>query len=52
MMIFMKGKLNLLDDKILAGYDVLGIVPTGAGKSICYQVKLMPMGFTLVVSDL
>ena len=25
-------------DAILAGRDALGVMPTGAGKSICYQV--------------
>lgn len=39
--------------QILSGGDVLGIMPTGAGKSICYQVPalLMP-GLTIVVSPL
>ncbi len=44
---------NTLIEAILAGKDVLGIMPTGAGKSICYQVPavLLP-GVTLVVSPL
>lgn len=38
---------------VLAGRDVLGIMPTGAGKSVCYQVPavLFP-GITIVISPL
>ena len=44
---------ELLIDAILSGRDVLGIMPTGAGKSICYQVPaLMLSGITVVVSPL
>ncbi len=44
---------ELLIDSILAGRDVLGIMPTGAGKSICYQVPaLLLPGITLVISPL
>ena len=40
-------------DAILAGRDVLAIMPTGAGKSICYQVPALVLdGWTLVVSPL
>ena len=36
-----------LIDHILIGRDVLGIMPTGAGKSVCYQVPaLMMKGIT------
>ena len=38
---------------ILSGRDTLGIMPTGAGKSICYQVPALVLpGLTLVVSPL
>ena len=42
-----------LVDGILAGRDVFGIMPTGGGKSICYQLPgLMLPGVTLVISPL
>ena len=42
---------EILVNTILGGRDVLGIMPTGAGKSICYQVPaLMLSGITLVIS--
>ena len=38
---------------ILAGRDVLGVMPTGSGKSICYQVPALTLpGCALVVSPL
>lgn len=44
---------EILIDSILSGKDALGIMPTGAGKSICYQVPaLLFKGITLVVSPL
>ena len=39
--------------RILNGQDTLGVMPTGAGKSICYQVPaLMRPGLALVISPL
>jgi len=38
---------------VLAGRDVLAVLPTGAGKSVCFQVPALAMGgFTVVVSPL
>lgn len=49
---YRKGQEGLID-AILAGRDVLGIMPTGAGKSVCYQIPaLMLSGITLVISPL
>ena len=49
---FRSGQEELIDG-ILAGSDVLGIMPTGAGKSICYQIPALMMdGITLVISPL
>lgn len=49
---FRKGQ-DRITDSLLGGRDVLGIMPTGAGKSICYQVPaLMFEGVTVVVSPL
>ena len=44
---------ELLIDQILSGRDTLGIMPTGAGKSVCFQVPAMMMpGICLVISPL
>lgn len=44
---------EVLVDEILQGRDVLGVMPTGAGKSICYQLPALIMdGITLVISPL
>jgi ATP-dependent DNA helicase RecQ len=49
---FREGQSGLVN-AILAGHDVLGVMPTGAGKSICYQVPAtMLPGLTIVISPL
>ena len=40
-------------DAILSGRDVLAVMPTGAGKSVCYQISaLLLRGVTIVISPL
>ena len=42
-----------LIDALLSGRDVLGVMPTGAGKSVCYQLPaLLLPGLSLVISPL
>lgn len=49
---FREGQAELIA-AILSGQDVLGVMPTGAGKSLCYQVPALLLdGITLVVSPL
>ncbi|MEG1633367.1 MAG: DNA helicase RecQ [Oscillospiraceae bacterium] len=49
---FRKGQEELID-AVLNGRDVLGVMPTGAGKSLCYQIPaLLFSGITLVISPL
>ena len=49
---FRPGQSGLVD-AILAGRDALGVMPTGAGKSVCYQIPAMLLpGVTVVISPL
>ncbi len=49
---FREGQEELID-ALSAGRDALGVMPTGAGKSVCYQVPaLLRSGVALVVSPL
>ena len=49
---FRKGQEEIISS-ILSGKDVMAVMPTGAGKSICYQVPaLLLSGITLVISPL
>ena len=49
---FRPGQQDLING-VLSGRDVLGVMPTGAGKSVCYQIPAMLLpGTTLVVSPL
>lgn len=49
---FRDGQSEIIDN-ILEGNDILGIMPTGAGKSMCYQVPALMMdGITIVISPL
>lgn len=49
---FKTGQEKLVSS-ILNGHDVLGVMPTGAGKSLCYQLPAAMMeGVTLIISPL
>lgn len=49
---FRTGQREIIED-VLKGKDVLGILPTGTGKSVCYQLPAQLLeGITIVVSPL
>ncbi|MEG2871681.1 MAG: DEAD/DEAH box helicase, partial [Clostridium sp.] len=49
---FREGQEEIID-RMGDGQDVLAIMPTGAGKSFCYQIPaLLASGITIVVSPL
>ena len=49
---FRKGQREVIEN-ILSGNDVLTIMSTGSGKSICYQVPALVLeGLTIVISPL
>lgn len=49
---FRQGQKSIIE-KILSGQDVLGIMPTGAGKSLCFQIPALSLeGTAIVISPL
>ena len=49
---FRKGQVDVVAS-VLSGRDTLGVLPTGGGKSLCYQVPALVFpGLTVVISPL
>lgn len=49
---FRRGQREIIED-VLQGNDVLGILPTGSGKSVCFQLPaILNNGLTIVVTPL
>jgi ATP-dependent DNA helicase RecQ len=49
---FRRGQEEIINE-MLSGRDVLGVMPTGAGKSICYQIPaILSGGVSIVISPL
>ncbi len=49
---FRSGQARVIE-AVLAGRDMLAVMPTGAGKSLCYQIPALTLGgLTIVVSPL
>jgi ATP-dependent DNA helicase RecQ len=50
--VFRKGQQEIIE-QILAGRDVLAVMPTGSGKSLCYQIPALALtGLSIIVSPL
>ena len=48
-----RGRQSEIIDKFTSGTNILAVMPTGAGKSICFQIPaLMGDGLTIVISPL
>ncbi len=48
-----RGKQSEIIDNLIAGKNILTVMPTGAGKSLCFQIPaLMGTGLTIVISPL